>query len=447
MEHIFEVAVIGSGSAGTQAALTAQRAGRAVAILDERPYGGTCALRGCDPKKVLVHAARTVEQAQRLCEFGVLEGTPKVSWPQLMRFKRTFTDPVPEQREKTYREAGITALHGRASFADKQTLFVGQDTVHASYILIASGAAEVHVARGDDALLTGETFMELDELPKSLLFVGGGYIAFELAHIAARAGAAVTILHNDAHPLHGFDSDIVGRAVELARAAGIAVQLETPVDAVERDADGVRVHTQTGQIFHAENGVLAAGRRPDLEHLGLDIAGIERTNKGIKVNDFLQSASNPHVYAAGDAADAGTLPLTPVAGYTGEVAAHNIVSGNTRRPDFRGLATMAYTIPPLGSVGLTEAQAREQNLNVEIHAGDMTQWYSTRHVAARGAFYKIVVEKATQKILGATLIGPHAEEQINVLALAIRNSLSASSVADSLFAYPTGSSDLEYLVR
>lgn len=447
MEHRFDVAVIGSGSAGTQAALTARKAGLSVAIIDERPYGGTCALRGCDPKKVLVHAARVLEQTQRLHELGVLDGTPDVSWPQLIRFKRTFTDPVSGHREQTYRDAGIAMLHGRASFADKQTLFVAQDTVHASHIVIASGAQEVHVARGDDTLLTSETFMELEQLPESLLFVGGGYIAFEFAHVAARAGAAVTILHKDERPLHGFDPDAVERLVALSRAAGITIHLETDVDRVERDADGVRVHTNTGQTFRAADGVLAAGRSPDLEHLALDLAGVERTKKGVKVNEFLQSASNPHVYAAGDAADAGGLPLTPVAGYSGEIAAHNIVNGNARRPDFRGLVTMVYTIPPLGSVGLTEAQARDQHMNVDVRAGDMTQWYSTRHVAARGAFYKVVLEKSTQKIVGATILGPHAEEQINVLALAIRNSLDASSVADALYAYPTGSSDLEYVVR
>lgn len=447
MEQSFDVAVIGSGSAGTQAAVVASKAGRSVAIIDERPYGGTCALRGCDPKKVLVHTARVVEQAERLHELGILDGSPRVSWPQLMRFKRTFTDPVSDQREQTYHEAGITMLHGRASFADKQTLFVAQDTVHASHIVIASGAQELHVARGDDALLTSETFMELEQLPESLLFVGGGYIAFEFAHVAARAGAAVTILHNDDHPLHGFDPDVVDRLLQLSRAAGITIHLNAAVDRVERDANGVIVHTRAGQTFRAADGVLSAGRTPDLEHLALDLGGVERTKKGVKVNEFLQSASNAHVYAAGDAADAGGLPLTPVAGYTGEIAAHNIVNGNTRRPNFNGLVTMAYTIPPLGSVGLTEAQAREQHLNIEVHAGDMTQWYSTRHVAARGAYYKVVVEKPAQKILGATILGPHAEEQINVLALAIRNSLEASSVADALYAYPTGSSDLEYLIR
>lgn len=450
MEHRFDAVVVGSGSAGTQAALTLRKHGRTVAVIEERDFGGTCALRGCDPKKVLVHAARVVDEAALLHERGILRGVPALSWPDLMRFKHTFTDPVPEQRLQTYREAGITPLHGQTAFVDGATLTAGGDRIVARNIVIASGAQEVHVAEGDDALLTSESFLDLDELPESLAFVGGGYIAFELAHVAARAGARVTILHNDARPLAGFDADIVHRLLELTRAAGITVELETPVKTVERSGAEVVLHAEhkgEKRTFRARAGVLAAGRAPNLDHLRLERGNVERTKKGVKVNEFLQSASNPRVYAAGDAADAHALPLTPVAGYTGEIAGENIAGGNSRKPGFGGLATMVYTIPALGSVGLSEAQAREQGQEVDVHAGDMSGWYSTRHVAARGAYYKVLTEKGSGKVLGATVLGPHAEEQINVFALAIRQSLKGSDLAEALFAYPTGSSDLEYLVH
>jgi glutathione reductase (NADPH) len=321
--------------------------------------------------------------------------------------------------------------------------------VYAQNVVIASGAQETHVAPGDDVLLTSETFMELEELPESLIFIGGGYIAFEFANVAARAGARVTILHNDARPLAGFDSDIVDRLLNVMRTSGITLELNMPATSVERSQDGVVVRAgKNGEReFRARAGVLSAGRTPNLEHLQLERASVERTKKGVKVNEFLQSVSNTRVYAAGDAADAHGLPLTPVAGYTGEIAAQNIAGGNSRKPDFRGLATMVYTIPPLGSVGLSEAQAREQGVQVEIHAGDMSEWYSTRYVAANAAFYKLLTEKGTGKLLGATVLGPHAEEQINVLSLAVRSELRADDVAQVLFAYPTGASDLEYLVH
>lgn len=449
MHRAFDIAVVGSGSAGSQAAFIARANGRSVAIIDERPFGGTCALRGCDPKKVLVHAARVVDETQRLAERGILEAPAILNWPALMRFKSTFTDPVPQDRLGSYERAGIIALRGHASFQNEHTLLVDGKAVRAEHIVIAGGAQETHVAEGDEALLTSEQFLELEDLPESLLFVGGGYIAFEFAHVAARAGARVTVLHNDAHPLAGFDPDIVERVVEESRSIGITIELNAAVSRIERTAGGIVAHVQQhdgGRTFSAKAGVLAAGRKPNIDGLALDRGGVERTKKGVKVNEYLQSVSSPHVYAAGDAADAGALPLTPAAGYSGELVAHNILHGNNRKADFRALATMVYTIPPLGSVGLTQAQAEEKGLAIDVHAGDMTEWYSTRHVAGRAAFHKLIVEKGTGKLLGATVFGPHAEEQTNVLALAIRHALDVRDLADTLFAYPTGSSDIEYLV-
>jgi glutathione reductase (NADPH) len=451
MDRRVDVAVVGSGSAGTEVALTARSHGRSVAVIDERPFGGTCALRGCDPKKVLVDAARAVDWVRRYAELGIVTAPPAISWPHLIRFKRTFTDPVPAKREQDLQQAGVTTLHGQARFEDAQTLAAGTDRVHAEHIVIATGAQEVHVASGDHQLLTSETFMEQDELPQSLIFVGGGYIAFEFAHLAARAGAHVAILHRNEHPLRGFDPDLVEQLVRYTRDIGIELHLNAAVTRVERNTDReIRVFAQCGdreQVFRAQAGVLAAGRAPNLDALALDRGGIERTKKGVKVNGYLQSVSNPHVYAAGDAADAGGLPLTPVAGSTGEIVAENLLNGNSRTTDFRGLVTMVYTIPPMGVVGLTEAQARERGAEIDVHAGDMTAWYSTRHMAGRAAFYKTIVEKGSGKILGAAIFGPHAEEQINVLGLAIRQGIDARSIRDELFAYPTGSSDIQYLLQ
>lgn len=448
MQRAFDVVVIGSGSAGTSAAVAASKRGRSVAVIDELPFGGTCALRGCDPKKVLVAAASVVDSAQRLAEIGTLDRAPRLDWAKLMAFKRTLTDPVPERRLATYRDAGITAISGRARFVGPQRIAVAGDEIVAERIVIASGARERHVAHGDDALLTSTDVLELERLPASLIFVGGGYISFELAHVAARAGARVTILHADPKPLAGFDPDAVEQLVALTREIGIDLQLEAPVKRVERDQDGIVAWTERDGrelSFRAEAGVLAAGRVPNIDGLDLAAGNVERTKKGISVNEYLQSTSNADVYAAGDAADGGGLPLTPVAGYEGELLAANLLDGNHIAVDFDGLASMVYTIPPLGATGLSEEAARKRGVTVDVNAGDMTAWYSTRHVVGRRAFYKTVVEKTTGRILGATIFGPHAEEQINVLALAIRNGLKHDALAGTLFAYPTGSSDLEFM--
>lgn len=450
MDRTFDAAVVGSGSAGTNAAMALAERGWSVAVIDERPFGGTCALRGCDPKKVLVAAARALNDAQQWAGLGVFDREPVLNWTNLMRFKRTFTAPVPEKRMQAYEQAGIVSIHGTARFVDRDTLLVGDDRIRAKRIIVAAGATELHVAKGDDQLLTSETFLELESLPESLLFVGGGFISFELAHVAARAGSRVTMLNDNAKPLSGFEPDLVERLLRITCEAGIEVHLETRVESVTRDERGVTVHARGEggeRIFQAREGVLAAGRVPNLDRLSLQTGGIERTTKGVKVNEFLQSVSNPVVYAAGDAADAGGLPLTPVAGYEGEIAAANILDGNARRADFRALVSMAYTIPPLGAMGLTQAQAREQGLEIDVRSGNMSDWYATRHVAAKAAYYLVVTEKSTGQLLGAAVLGPHAEEQINVLALAARNDLDGRRTADTLFAYPTGSSDLEYLIE
>jgi glutathione reductase (NADPH) len=448
MEREFDLVVIGSGGAGTSAALAVRKSGQTVAVIDERPFGGTCPLRGCDPKKVLVAAAQALDYAARYSKLGIFNEAPALNWRELIRFKHTFTDPIPAERLKQYEDAGIVAIGGHARFTDKQTLSVNGDLIRAKHFVIATGAREVHVADGDEDLITSETFMELESLPESLVFIGGGYIAFEFAHVAARAGVRVTILNRGAHPLGGFDQDLVQQLLDLTRKLGIAVYVNAEVDRVERTATGVVVHARTPggmQQFEARNGVLAAGRVADLDRLDLDAAGIQRTKKGVKVNEYLQSISNPSIYAAGDSADGGGLPLTPVAGDEGEVVASNILNGNTRKPDFRGLVTMVFTIPPLGQAGLTEAQARESGLDIETRSGDMSAWYSTRHLAADTAFYKTVFDRRTGVILGAAIFGPNAEEQLNVLALAIHHGLRPSQIAEVLYAYPTGSSDLLYM--
>lgn len=417
-------------------------------MIDERPFGGTCALRGCDPKKVLVHAAAVVDSAERLRAHGVLDATPTLQWSHLMRFKRTFTDPVPKQRVKSYEDEGIAVIKGHASFEDERTLSVDGQTLQAQNIVIATGATARSVASGDDLLMDSDRFLELDELPPSLVIVGGGFIAFEFAHVAARAGSRVTIVHDADRPLCEFDRSVVARLADLTRQLGIRIELNASVKSVRRvGGEIVVVAEQDGHMvtFSARAGLLAAGRSANLDALHVERGHIERTERGVKVDEFLQSVSNKYVYAAGDAADAGAAPLTPIAGYDAEIVAANLLAEHPRSADFRGFASMVYTIPPLGTVGLSEEEARSCGLDYVVNEGDMSDWYSTRYVAATSAYYKTLVERSTGRIVGATIFGPHATEQINVIALAIRNGLCVDALRDALFAYPTGSSDLAYM--
>lgn len=450
MEKKFDLVVIGTGAGGATAAHKCRKAGWEVAIVDSRLFGGTCALRGCDPKKVLVGAAELIDWNQRMKGKGVSAKNTAIDWQELMQFKRTFTEPVPENREKNYAKAGIAAFHGRAHFLNKTTVQIGEDILTGRYVHIAAGAKPADLGiPGEEYLTTSTQFLEMEKLPERIVFVGGGYIAFEFAHIAARAGAKIQILHRGARPLEGFDAELVDRLVEATHSLGIELKLNMSVESVQKDGNRFVVKASAGnsqKTFAADLVVHSAGRAPDIDDMNLEKAGIERGRKGILVNEYLQSISNPLIYAAGDAADSGGLPLTPVATMEGHAAASNLLKGNHRQPNHSGVPTVVFTLPPLASVGLREDEAAKQGLKFEVKQGDTSGWYSSRRVGLEFSGFKTLVEEETGRILGAHLLGAHAEEVINIFALAIRSELKAEDLKTMIYAYPTSASDISYML-
>lgn len=442
----FDLVVIGTGVAATSVAFPCRSAGWSVALIDDRPFGGTCATRGCDPKKVLVGVAEVVDSARRLKAHGVAADSIHVNWADLMRFKASFTDAVPENRAREFSKAGISAYRGIAAFVSEDSLDIGHDRLRARHFVIASGSGPARLnIPGEHLLINSDQFLELKELPTDVTFIGGGYIAFEFAHVAARAGAKVIILHRSARPLHQFDADMVERLVACTRNIGIDIRLNTPVDRIERVGDRLSVHA--GPLtFETALAVHAAGRVPLLDALNLSAARVEQSPKGVVVNEFLQSVSNPRVYAAGDAAATGAPQLTPAASYDGRIVANNLLKGNHESPDYAGCASTVFAIPPLASVGLTEATARERNLDFDVNLENTSGWYSSRRLADECSGFKVLIERKTNRILGAHLLGAGSEEVINLFALAIRNNLTANQLRDNLFAYPTYGSNMSYMV-
>jgi glutathione reductase (NADPH) len=441
----FDLIVIGTGSSGTAAASRCARAGWKVAIADALPYGGTCELRGCDPKKVLVGAAELVDWSSRMSGSGIA-GETRIDWPALMRFKRSFTEPVPPAREASLRELGVTTYHGAARFTGRSTMTVADEPLQANHVVLAAGArpASLQLA-GEEHLITSTDFLDLERLRPRVAFIGGGYIAFEFAHLSARAGATPVILQRGPRVLTGFEPKLVDELVEVSKSIGIDVRVNTAVSAIEKRENGFIVRGAIGAeeiAIECDLAVHAAGRVADLDELDLEAGGVERTRKGVGVNEFLQSRSNPAVYAVGDCADAGGLPLTPTAALEGDVAARNLLEGNRHTLDFSGLASIVYTIPSLGMTGLTEEQARDRGFEFTVHEADTTLWYSSRRVRARRSAYRIVADKRTGRILGAHVLGPHTEELVNVLSLAVRAEIPAQRLAEVLFGYPTASSDI-----
>ena len=451
MIRTFDLIVIGSGSAAGTVASRCRAAGWTVAMIDKQPFGGTCALRGCDPKKVLVGAAAAVDAARALSGKGVRPNGLAVDWAQLMQFKRTFTDPVPEQRKSSLARSGIETFDGIARFIGPSQLTVGTSTLEATRaIVIATGAQPADLSiQGREHVMTSDRFLELASLPPTLTFIGGGYISFEFAHVAAGAGARVTILHRGQRPLARFDPELVDRLIARTSAAGIDVRLEAEVRAVESLGSLCRVTFRDAHgdgVIDSDLVVHGAGRVPDIGALSVDAAGIRASRDGIEVNQYLQSVSNPIVWAAGDCAATDGPPLTPVAGYEGRIVATNILEGPHITADYRAIPSVVFTLPPLAGVGLLEEEARKQALDFTVNHQDTASWYSSRRVGEEFAAFKILVENGTGRILGAHLLGPHADETINLFALAMRFGITADQFKQMLWAYPTQASDTSYMV-
>jgi glutathione reductase (NADPH) len=451
MRHQFDLVVIGTGTAAGVVAHRCRRAGWSVAVIDSRPFGGTCALRGCDPKRVLVGVAEVVDEVNRLSGQGVRADALRVEWSELMRFKRGMIEAVPAEREEGFARAGIETFHGRARFVGPSTVTVGDHTLHGRRVLIAAGAKPADLGvEGREHLVTSEQFLELDALPPRVLFVGGGYISFEFGHVAARADAKVTIVQHGERPLNTFDPGLVDFLVARSRALGIDVRLGAAVTRIDKAGTVFTVHAEaqgTTLQMEADMVVHGAGRVPEIDDLNLDAAGVKWDQQGVAVNEYLQTVSNPAVYAAGDAAASGAPRLTPVAAYHGRIVATNLLDETNRQStDHTVVPSVVFTIPPLASVGLLESVARHRGLAFDVRHGDTASWYSSRRVGETHAGFKVLVEKPSGRILGAHVLGPHADDLINIFAIAMRTGATASSLKEILFAYPTAGSDIPYMV-
>jgi glutathione reductase (NADPH) len=444
----FDVIVIGTGSGGTAIARKCASAGKKVAIIDSHPYGGTCALRGCDPKKVLVGISHALDLSERLHHKGVA-APAKLSWKDMMQFKRTFTEPVPAMQEKSLHKKGIATYHGRARFTSENTIEINGETLRAEKFVLANGAKPMRLSiPGEELVIDSTDFLDLEELPEDILLIGGGYIAFEFGHLAARMGAKVKIIQRGELPLTNFDPDLVKNLVKATQDLGVEVILNTEVKGIAKENGKLLVRaTSAGEevSFSTSLAVHAAGRVADIEDLQLEKVNVSHGRRGIEVNNYMQSVSNPNVFACGDVNDKG-LPLTPVAGKESLVAASNLLKGNHKKIEYGHIPSNVFTIPPLAAVGLTEQEAQKQGLNYRVKYEQTTGWFSSKRLNEPVSAYKVLLDKETDQILGAHLLGPHADEVINVFALAMNANVKGSELKKMIFSYPTNASDIVYMV-
>ena len=346
MSDPYDLVVIGSGTGAQTAIGRVRAAGWRVAVIDHRPLGGTCALRGCDPKKMLVSGEEAINANVRMSGRGI-DGELRINWPALMAFKRTFTDPIPAKQERRYAEKGVGAFHGQARFLDPETIEVSGVRLTAKHILIATGAQPVSLnIPGEHLISNSDDFLELEKLPPCIVLIGGGYIAAEFSHLAARAGAEVAIVQRGPRLLPQFDADLVSWLMPRFTELGVSVHTGATVTGVERGTDAllVRAISQDGSelILPGDLVVHAAGRVPALHDLDLEAGEVAVEDGRLQLDHNLQSTSNSRVYAVGDAAGVGP-PLTPVSSHDAKIVAANLLEGGGRKPDYRGVPSVAFT--------------------------------------------------------------------------------------------------------
>ena len=341
-------------------------------------------------------------------------------------------------------------FHEKAEFIGKNKLQLGNEQIEAGKILIATGAQPRPLGiLGANYALTSTDFLNLDVLPDSILFIGGGYISFEFAHIAARAGAEVTIIHRGTHSLENFDPDIVKHLQSATEKLGVKIHLKTEALEIHKEENTLIVKGRQDEKevhFQAEAVFNSSGRVPAIADLALDKAGVSHGNNGVEVNRHLQSVSNPHVYAAGDTANSSGLPLTPVAVMEGHVVATNIINGNKKSVDYGAIPSVVFTIPSIASVGLTEQTAKAKNIEVSVNYEEASSWFNAKRLNEDQYAFKTITDKNSGQLLGTHLIGPEAAETINLFAIAITAGLKSKDLKKMIYAYPTFGSDLSYML-
>ena len=445
----FDVVVLGTGPAGSTVAKKAAESGHSVAIAESREFGGTCALRGCNPKKVYANAAAIVDQVRRADGGLIVDTGVKIDWSRLFEFKNSFTEPIAATSEKSFQDAGISTFHGAARFAAETEILVGDQRLSAKKVVVATGAAPVELSiPGTESITDSDGFFELEQLPKRIAFIGGGYVSMEFAHVAARAGSDVTVVDHHDCVLTGFDPDLVRLLQVYSERHGMHFRLNSRATGVECQSDGSRiVRLENGDTINCDMVVHGAGRVPNISHLQLDIAKVNYSAGGIVVDEFMRSVSNPHVFAAGDCAAKSEPMLTPAANEEARAILKNLFETQPKAtPAYGHIPAVVFTVPAIAAVGMSEKQARERGRKFDVRFKDTSTSSSVRKTGKTVAGFKLIIEKDTDLLLGAHLLGPAAEETINLFALAMRFDLTATDLKSTLFAFPTFAADVRKMI-
>ena len=438
----YDLAVIGAGSAGFAAAITAAEQGAQVALIGHGTIGGTCANTGCVPSKTLIRAVETLHQANAASRFCGIEATAKLlDWRAIIAQKDELVSGLRQAKYADLLSAydGISYLEGEAHLAEGGVR-IGGERVCAPRVIIATGARPaIPAIPGIENLdvLTSTTALELQHLPRSLLVVGGGFVGTELAQLFARAGVKVSLVCRS-RLLPAAEPEIGDALTRYFRDEGIAVHCAVAYRACRRTDDGIALAVAQGdeeRVFEAESILVAAGRRPNTQRLGLRQAGVAQRDDGAIAVDERMRTTRPGTYAAGDIT--GRDPFVYMAAYGARIAAHNALNGDNRRYDNSAMPWVVFSDPQGAGVGLTEAQARAAGYDVGTSLLQLDQ--VPRALAARDTrgLIKLVADARTRRLIGAHILAPEGADSIQTAALAIRAGFTVENLAETIFPYLT----------
>ena len=442
-QYDFDLFVIGAGSGGVRAARLAAMSGARVAVAEEDRVGGTCVIRGCVPKKFMVYASEFSHHFKTARAYGWSVGETSFDWPAFIAEKDKEIARLSGIYVTNLANAGAELMHGKARLLDAHTVEVeGRGRVTTDKVLISTGGrpwAPDDVEGIDLAISSNEAF-HLPELPRRVVIAGGGYIAVEFACIFAGLGSDVTLVHRGPNVLRGFDDHVRAHLTEEMTKHGVKVILGCRHARLEKTDDGVRSTLSSGHHLETDIAMFAVGRRPYVAELGLDKAGVALNGDGaIKVDDYSRT-SVENIWAVGDVTD--RIHLTPVAIREGAAFAQTEFYGNPTSFDHDMVASAVFSQPPVGSVGLSEADARHQRGKIDIYRSVFRPMKTTFYGGEERCLIKLVVEQSSQKIVGCHIVGPDAPEIIQMAAVAIKMGVTKAQWDSTCAVHPTLAEEL-----
>ena len=439
-EFDYDLFVIGAGSGGVRAARMAGGFGARVAIAEDRYLGGTCVNVGCIPKKLFVYASHFAEDFRDAAGYGWQGAEPVFKWDELLNNKNNEISRLKCIYKKLLESNGVSLFNGRAEITGPNTVQVNGERITAQRILVATGGwPHIPDIPGRQYIISSNEAFFLETLPARVVIVGGGYIAVEFAGIFHGLGVDTTLVYRGDLFLRGFDKEMREFLAGQMRQKGINLLFNTRINSIDRQGNRYLVNSPDTTGITTDLIMYATGRRPNTDGLGLDTAGVKLNDKGAIEVDAEYRSSTPSIYAIGDVTD--RMNLTPVATAEGTALAHNLYNNQSRRVDYRDIPTCIFSQPNLGTVGLTEEQARQEYANVEIYKSRFTNLKHTLTGNGEKTLMKIIVDKDTDKVLGVHMVGADAGEIIQGIGIALKAGATKAVFDTTIGIHPTAAEE------